>query len=178
MKIELNDNFKFGDKIEVKMINKIVLKSLIDPEDPNKALEYLEKNMTEKEYVDWITQKIIEQKDNEMIRIPILTMFNIFMDYIQDTCGQPYDLFEDVLRDQNSINIYDEEFSNILVDEKWNCRYYLSLIQHLLKKYNGSAKKFIMSGNFYCTKNNKIEANVILSDDFTTIEEFDFVKED
>lgn len=51
-------------------------------------------------------------------------------------------------------------------------------MQHLLKKYNGSAKKFILSANFYCIKNNKVEADVILSDDFTTIEEFDFAKED
>lgn len=41
------------------MINKIILRSLVDPEDPNKALEYLEKNMTEKEYIDWITKKNI-----------------------------------------------------------------------------------------------------------------------
>lgn len=160
------------------MINKIILRSLVDPEDPNKALEYLEKNMTEKEYIDWITKKIIEQKDNEMIRIPTIIMFNMFMDYIQDTCGQPYDLFEDALCNAKSIDIYDEEFSNILVDEKWNCRYYLSLIQHLLKKYNGSTKKFIMSGNFYAVKTNTEEIDVILSDDFTTIEEFDFAKED
>lgn len=160
------------------MINKIILRSLVDPEDPNKALEYLEKNMTEKEYIDWITKKIIEQKDNEMIKIPTIIMFNMFMDYIQDTCGQPYDLFEDALCNARSIDIYDEEFSNILVDEKWNCRYYLSLIQHLLKKYNGSAKKFIMSENFYAVKTNTEEIDVILSDDFTTIEEFDFVKED
>lgn len=160
------------------MINKIILKSLVDPKDPDRALQYLEKNMTEKEYIDWITKKIIDQKDNEIIKIPTLIMFNIFMDYIQDICGQPYDLFEDVLRDQSSINIYDEEFPEILIDEKWNYKYYLSLIQHLLKKYNGSAKKFILSANFYCIKNNKVEADVILSDDFTIIEEFDFAKED
>lgn len=160
------------------MINKIILKSLVDPKDPDRALQYLEKNMTEKEYIDWITKKIIDQKDNEIIKIPTLIMFNIFMDYIQDICGQPYDLFEDVLRDQSSINIYDEEFPEILIDEKWNYKYYLSLIQHLLKKYNGSAKKFIMSGNFYAVKTDTEEIDVILSDDFTTIEEFDFAKED
>ena len=160
------------------MINKIILKSLVDPEDPNKALEYLEQNMTETEYINWITKKIIEQKDNEMIKIPTIIMFNMFMDYIQDTCGQTYDLFEDALCNERSIDIYDEEFSNILVDEKWNCRYYLSLIQYLLKKYNGSAKKFIMSGNFYAVKTDTEKIDVILSDDFTTIEEFDFAKED
>lgn len=30
------------------MINKIILKSLVDPEDPNKALEYLEKKYDRK----------------------------------------------------------------------------------------------------------------------------------
>lgn len=35
-----------------------------------------------------------------------------------------------------------------------------------------------MSGNFYAVKTNTEEIDVILSDDFTTIEEFDFAKED
>lgn len=64
------------------MINKIVLQSLVDPKDPNKALEYLEQNITEKEYLDWLTKRIIEQKDNEVIKLPLTIMFVIFMDYI------------------------------------------------------------------------------------------------
>lgn len=44
------------------MINKIILKSLVDPEDPNKALEYLEQNMTETEYINWITKKLSNKK--------------------------------------------------------------------------------------------------------------------
>ena len=139
---------------------------------------YRKRNNRFNTYMHKASKKIIEQKDNEMIKIPTIIMFNMFMDYIQDTCGQPYDLFEDALCNERSVDIYDEEFSNILVDEKWNCRYYLSLIQYLLKKYNGSAKKFIMSGNFYAVKTDTEKIDVILSDDFTTIEEFDFAKED
>lgn len=160
------------------MINKIILKSLVDPKDPDRALQYLEENMTEKEYINWITEKIIKQKDNEVIKIPIIIMFNIFMDYIQDTCDQPYNLFEDSLCNEKPVNIYDEEFHNVLINEKWNFRYYLSLIQDLLKKHNGSAKKFILSGNFYTIKTDDDVVDLILSDDLTTIEEFNFAKED
>ena len=76
------------------------------------------------------------------------------------------------------VNIYDEEFHNVLINEKWNFRYYLSLIQDLLKKHNGSAKKFILSGNFYTIKTDDDVVDLILSDDLTTIEEFNFAKED
>lgn len=44
------------------MINKIILKSLVDPKDPDRALQYLEENMTEKEYVNWITKKLSNKK--------------------------------------------------------------------------------------------------------------------
>ena len=44
------------------MINKIILMSLINHEDPDKALEYLSDNMTENEFIDWISKKITEQK--------------------------------------------------------------------------------------------------------------------
>lgn len=68
------------------MIDNKVLQSLIDPKNPYKALEYLEENMTEEDLVQWLTKRILEQKDNEIVEIPLPLMFNIFMEYIQDIC--------------------------------------------------------------------------------------------
>lgn len=159
------------------MINKIILQSLIDPESPDKALEYLEQNMTEKEYINWITEKIIKQKDNEIIKFSIPTMFNVFMDYIQDTCQEPYVLFKDHFEDKEPIDIYSKKYLKVLDDKKWNKDYFFSLIQDILKKYNGSAKKFRFTGNIYAEKKDAEEIDVFIPEEFISIDEFVFAKE-
>lgn len=159
------------------MINKIVLQSLVDLKNPNKALEYLEQNMTEKEYIDWITKKIIEQKDNEIIKLSIPTMFNVFMDYIQNTCQEPYIIFKDHFENIEPIDIYYKKFPKILNDKKWTKEYFFSLIQDILKKHNGSAKKFNFTGNLYIEKKNADVIEFFVPEEYVNIDEFVFAKE-
>jgi hypothetical protein len=160
------------------MINKIILKSLIDPDNPDKALEYLEQNMTEKEYIDWITEKIIDQKDNEVIKLPITIMFNIFMDYIQDACQEPYDIFKDHFEDNEPVNIYFKDYSEVLNNQKWSKEYFFSLTQDILKKHNGSAKKFKFTGNLYAEKKDTDMVDLFLPEKLVDIDDFVFAKED
>ena len=160
------------------MINKIILKSLIDPDNPDKALEYLEQNMTEKEYIDWITEKIIDQKDNEVIKLPITIMFNIFMDYIQDVCQEPYDIFKDHFEDNEPVDIYSKDYSEVLNNQKWSKEYFFNLIQDILEKHNGSAKKFKFTGNLYSEKKDNNMVDLFLPEKLVDIDDFVFAKED
>lgn len=160
------------------MINKIILKSLVDLDNPDKALEYLEQNMTEKEYINWITEKIIDQKNNEVIKLPITIMFNIFMDYIQDTCQEPYVIFKDHFKDKKPFDIYSKNYLEILNNQKWSKEYFLSLIQDILKKHNGSAKKFNFTGNLYSEKKDANMADLFLPEELVDINDFVFAKED
>lgn len=159
------------------MINKIILQSLVDPENPNKALEYLEQNMTEKEYIDWIIEKIVEQKDSEIIKFSIPTMFNVFMDYIQDTCQKPYSIFKDHFENLEPVNIYYKKFPEVLNNKKWSKEYFFSLIQDTLKKHNGSAKKFNFTGNLYTEKKNSNVVDFFVPEEYTNIDDFIFAKE-
>lgn len=136
------------------MIDNKVLQSLIDPKNPYKALEYIEENMTEEDLVQWLTKKILEQKDNEIIEIPLPLMFNIFMEYIQDICKEPYDIFP-IEIDKSPFDIFDLTFYNYnnLTTEKWSKLYFKLLIQGIVKKNNGSAKKFNFYANLYNSKN-------------------------
>ena len=120
------------------MIDNKVLQSLIDPKSPYKALEYLEENMTEEDLAQWLTKKILEQKDNEIIEIPLPLMFNIFMEYIQDICKKPYDIFP-IEIDKSPSDIFDLEFYNYndLPSEKWSNLYFKLLIQGIIKKNSG-----------------------------------------
>lgn len=136
------------------MIDNKVLQSLIDPKNPYKALEYLEENMTEEDLVQWLTKRILEQKDNEIVEIPLPLMFNIFMEYIQDICKKPYDIFP-IEIDKSPSDIFDLEFYNYndLTTEKWSKLYFKLLIQGIIKKNNGLAKKFDFYANLYNSKN-------------------------
>lgn len=136
------------------MINKEILKSLIDPKNPTKALEYLEQNMTEKDLIEWLTKRIIDQKDNEVVQIPLPLIFHIFMDYIQDICEKPYNPFP-IVENKKSFDIFDLTFYNYndLTVEKWSKVYFKLLIQGIIKKNNGLAKKFDFSVNLYYPKN-------------------------
>ena len=160
------------------MINKIILKSLVDPDNPDKALEYLEQNMTETEYINWITKKIIDQKDNEVIKLPITIMFNTFMDYIQDTCQEPYTIFKDHFEDKKPFDIYSKNYLEILNNQKWSKEYFFSLIQDILKKHNGSAKEFKFTGNLYSEKKDAGIVDLFLPEELVDIDDFVFAKED
>ena len=155
------------------MINKIVLQSLIDPENPTKALEYLKQNMTEKEYLDWLTKRIIKQKDNEVIKLPLTIMFVVFMDYIQDVCEEPYRIYEDCLYD----NVLDLPKETNLNNEKWNIEFFMSFVNEILNKNNGSAKKIKFTSNLYTPKDKPIEDKIIYPDKLVGIDNFVFAKE-
>lgn len=155
------------------MIDNEILKSLMDPENPSKALEYLEQNMTEKEYLDWLTKIIIEQKDNEVIKLPLTIMFVTFMDYIQDICGEPYTVYEDCLYD----NVLDLPKEADLDNEKWNIDFFMSFVNEILNKNNGSATKIKFTSNLYTPKNKPIEDEIIYPDKLVGIDDFVFAKE-
>lgn len=155
------------------MIDNEILKSLMDPENPGKALEYLEQNMTEKEYLNWLTKRIVEQKDNEVIKLPLTIMFITFMDYIQDICEEPYSVYEDCLYD----NILDLPKEANLDNEKWNIDFFISLVNEILNKNNGSATKIKFTSNLYTPKNKPIEDEIIYPDKLVGIDDFVFAKE-
>lgn len=155
------------------MIDNMILKSLIDTEDPSKALEYLEQNMTEKEYLEWLTKRIIEQKDNEVIKLPLTIMFIIFMDYIQDICGEPYRIYEDCLYD----NVLDLPKETNLNNEKWNIEFFMSFVNEILNKNNGSAKKIKFTSNLYTPNDKPIEDKIIYPNKLVGIDNFVFAKE-
>lgn len=155
------------------MIDNEILKSLVDPENPSKALEYLEQNMTEKEYLDWLTEIIIKQKDNEVIKLPLTIMFVTFMDYIQDICKEPYTVYEDCLYG----NILDLPKEADLNNEKWNIDFFISLVNEILDKNNGSATKIKFTSNLYTPKNKPIEDKIIYPDKLVGIDDFVFAKE-
>lgn len=157
------------------MINKIILMSLINPVDPDKALEYLSDNMTEQEFIDWITTKIIEQKDNEYIKIPVPIMFNIFMEYIQDICNSPYSTYTT----NYSCNMYADlkKSTKNLTNEKFGLKYFINLSNSILQEYNGSAQKFKLFTNFYGPKNSENEIDIFLPDVSIDLVDFIFTKE-
>ena len=72
------------------MIDLNKLKKCIDLNNPNKALEYLENNMTKHELYMYIVNKIIDQKNNDCVCIPMPTVYNLFMSFIQDKCDEPF----------------------------------------------------------------------------------------
>lgn len=166
------------------MIDHNILKSLIDPKNPTKALEYLGKNMTEEDFIEWITKKIIEQKNSELIKIPVPLMYNIFMTYIQDVCKEPYGYFPMEING-SSFDIFDLTFYNYndLTTKKWDRIYFKLLIQDIIKKNNGSAKKFDFFINLYYEKNRYNNSDPSVIDFFAPtifvvgINEFFVVKE-
>ena len=79
------------------MINRDDLTKLIDPKSPSKALAYLEKHMTQSEFLEWLFDKIEKQKNNsdKRIAVPIDLVGSIFLQYIQDNFDSPYAEIED-----------------------------------------------------------------------------------
>ena len=158
------------------MINKIILISLIDPEDPDKALEYLSDNMTENEFIDWISRKITEQKNNKSIKIPIPIMFNIFMEYIQDICNNPYSSYKSNYSYKKYADL--NKSTNKLTDEKFGLKYFINLTNTILKEHDGNAKKLRLSVNFYGPKNSKNEIDIFVPNESIDLTNFIFAKED
>jgi len=59
----------------------------------------------------YIVNKIIDQKNNDYVCIPMPTVYNLFMSFIQDTCNEPYKLIEEIIEKKALIDI---ELSNDL----------------------------------------------------------------
>lgn len=79
------------------MIDKEALRKLVDPKSPAKAIEYLEKHMTQENFFEWLFNKITKQKNNEdkIIRVPTDLIGTIFLQYIQDNFDEPYEEIRD-----------------------------------------------------------------------------------
>lgn len=45
----------------------------------------------------YIVNKIIDQKNSDCVCIPMPTVYNLFMSFIQDTCNEPYKLLEEII---------------------------------------------------------------------------------
>ena len=93
------------------MIDLNKLKKYIDLDNPDKALEYLENNITRHELYMYIVNKIIDQKNSDCVCIPMPTVYNLFMSFIQDKCNEPYKLLEEIIEKKTLI---DTELSNDL----------------------------------------------------------------
>lgn len=59
------------------------LKKAIDPKDPKKAIKYLGETITREQMYTYIVNKIIDQKDNTCVFLPMPTMYNLFMSFIK-----------------------------------------------------------------------------------------------
>ena len=81
------------------------LKEAIDPKDPKKALKYLGETITREQMYTYIVNKIIDQKDNECIYMPMPTIYNLFMSFIQDMCDEPYKLLSDIIQEKPNLEI-------------------------------------------------------------------------
>ena len=53
------------------------LKKRIDPKNPQAALDYLGETITRNQIYIYIVNKIIEQKDNEVVYLPMPTIYNL-----------------------------------------------------------------------------------------------------
>lgn len=135
------------------MVDLNEFKKYIEPDDPYKALEYLENNMTRHEVYMYIVNKIISQKDNECVYIPLPTIYNLFMSFIQDIYNEPYKLLEEAIekKEQIDVKISDDlknmnlknfdDFRKKFIGTEFERRWIILFVRYILYLNKGSAKK-------------------------------------
>lgn len=169
------------------MIDLNKLKRCIDLNNPNKALEYLENNMTKHEMYMYIINKVISQKNNNCIYIPLPTVYNTFMSFIQDKCNEPYMLIEDITykKEQIDIEISDElkniklqyldDFRKNFIGTKFERYWIILFVQYILYLNKGTSKKIELLSPFYSIKNGCLLSMFVYK--FNLINDFKFADE-
>lgn len=164
------------------MIDKIILQSLIDPKSPYKALEYLEKNMTQKEFFDWLIEYINKQKNNEnkIIEIPIDIVGIVFLQYIQDNFNKPYGEIKNDLSnlikfspaDINEEKLFEDFYKTLNKDDYW----YQNILQYLLKVFAPDCKIIVNTTLFYEKGKNQL-SSIFCPESIIPIVKWNFAKE-
>ena len=181
------------------------LKEAIDPKDPKKALKYLGETITREQMYTYIVNKIIDQKDNECVYMPMPTIYNLFMSFIQDMCDEPYKLLSDIIQEKpnleikklkeletkeveivgpvakyllNKFNLEDyDDFRKKYIDTDFEYRWYPLFVKYILEKNNGTAKKFELLSPFYAPKNSTSDYDLFAPEDFEVIDDYQFADE-
>lgn len=181
------------------------LKKRIDPKNPQAALDYLGETITRNQIYIYIVNKIIEQKDNEVVYLPMPTIYNLFMSFIQDTCDSPYKLLSDIIQEKprieieklkqvkvqeveavdsvtqyllNKYNIEDyDDFRKKYIDTDYEYRWWPMFIRHILETHNGTAKNFELLSPFYAPKDSTSDYDLFPPNDFEVIDDYKFADE-
>lgn len=169
------------------MIDLNKLKKCIDLDNPNKALEYLENNITKHELYMYIVNKIIDQKNNDCVCIPMPTVYNLFMSYIQDKCNEPYKLLEEVIEEKPLIDVKLsnnlknlrlknlDDFRKKFIGTEDEQRWIIDFTRYILYINKGKAKYIYILSPFYSKKERSVYDMFIYKTDF--IDDFKFVNE-
>lgn len=146
------------------MIDLNELKKYIDPNNPYKALEYLENNMTKHEVYMYIVNKVINQKDNSCVYIPMSTIYNLFMSFIQDKYNSPYKLLEEAIQEKPLIssklpdNLKNirlkrlDDFRKMFIGTEDEYKWIVNFTKYILNINKGKAKNIQILSPFYSKK--------------------------
>jgi hypothetical protein len=169
------------------MIDLNKLKKCIDLDNPNKALEYLENNITKHELYMYIVNKIIDQKNNDCVCIPMPTVYNLFMSYIQDKCNEPYKLLEEVIEEKPLIDVKLsnnlknlrlknlDDFRKKFIGTEDEHRWIIDFTRYIIYINKGKAKHIYILSPFYSKKEDNIYGMFVYNVNF--IDNFKFVDE-
>ena len=146
------------------MIDLNKLKKCIDLDNSNKALEYLENNITRHELYMYIVNKIIDQKNNDCVCIPMPTVYNLFMSFIQDKCDEPYKLLEEAIQEKPLIssklpdNLKNirlkrlDDFRKMFIGTEDEYKWIVNFTKYILNINKGKAKNIQILSPFYSKK--------------------------
>jgi len=169
------------------MIDLNKLKKCIDLDNPDKALEYLENNITRHELYMYIVNKIIDHKNSDCVCIPMPTVYNLFMSFIQDKCNEPYKLLEEIIEKKALIDIEPsndlknlrlkslDDFKKKFIGTKDEHRWIIDFTKYILYINKGKAKHIYVLSPFYSKKEGCIYDMFISKVDF--IDDFKFANE-
>ena len=142
------------------MFNKETLKSKIDLKNPGPAMEYLDSTMTSKELYNYL-ENYIKNTKSEIVYLPTILKYVIFMHIIELECNMPY-----------AINADEKLINEFIPDDKYEAssiKLY-NFYNKIIKKYNKKNKFYIYAGFIF---DHKYEYSMIPKDYYIILAQID-----